>query len=215
MGFTHLLLTIQLLTKKIFSDNLRNIKGGKMILFITLLLPQVSMLEYICDKDVVCDKDFWQVTTYETNEPVSGFVRKYFENGQIQFEGVFKNGKPEGENIIFYSNGQIEREGSFKNGKFSGVNKWYNQNGTLRFIRDYQEGGKLSEFSYVNGKIYAESNYLNNMKDGLQRKYHLNGQLKWEHNYKNNQLDGIQKEFDSNGKLVSEKKYKDGSELKK
>ena len=107
----------------------------------------------------------------------------------------------------------MEREGNFKDGKFSGVNKWYNQNGTLRFIREYKENERYSELNYLNGKIYTESNYLNTMRDGLQRKYHLNGHLKGEYNYKDDQLDGIQKEFDSNGKLISKKLYKNGLEV--
>ena len=188
----------------------------KFLLFMSFFIPLSAFadtsVKYICEKNVTCDKNFWQVVTTDSQEPVSGKVIDYFKNGKIHFEGYFKEGKPEGLNKIYYENGQLEREGSFKDGQFSGINKWYNQNGTLRFVRNYQENGRHSEFNYINGKIYSESNYFNSMKDGPQRKYYLDGQLKYEYNYKNNQLDGIQKEYDSQGNLISEKTYENGVE---
>ena len=51
-----------------------------------------------------------------------GLVKKetYYEDGQIQFEGSHKDGKPDGKWTFYYENGQIQEQGYVKDGKEDG-----------------------------------------------------------------------------------------------
>ncbi len=41
---------------------------------------------------------------------------------------------------IYYENGQLNREGNYKDGKSEGLVKWYHKNGQLKYERNYKEG---------------------------------------------------------------------------
>jgi len=54
--------------------------------------------------------------TYEPNkeEPYTGKFVTYYENGQMEQEGNYKDGELEGLVTWWYENGEKEREGNFK-----------------------------------------------------------------------------------------------------
>ncbi len=54
-------------------------------------------------------------------------IRKFFyEEGQKDLEGTYKNGKRDGQWTKWYENGKKESEGTFKDGKEDGLfNVWY------------------------------------------------------------------------------------------
>lgn len=56
---------------------------------------------------------------YEINqeEPFTGIGIKKYENGQLQIIQHFKNGIEDGDFKIYYLNGQLQAEGIFKDGK--------------------------------------------------------------------------------------------------
>ena len=64
----------------------------------------------------------------------------YFENGKVQQEGFFKNGKLEGVWISYDTNGNKQSVATYKDGEKNG--KWLFWNGT-----------KLSEVDYSNSRI--------------------------------------------------------------
>ena len=67
-------------------------------------------------------------------EPYSGIVFNEYPNGQREYEGLYKNGKPNGNLVYWYENGSIKREGRLKNG--SPIGKWtyYNRDGSIQKI---------------------------------------------------------------------------------
>jgi len=42
---------------------------------------------------------------------------RYYENGQIEFESNYKDGKADGKAISYYPSGQIKSEIEYKDGK--------------------------------------------------------------------------------------------------
>ncbi len=94
------------------------------------------------------------------------YVKEYHKNGQLEYEGNFKDGKREGLWKYYYSTGQLEWEGNFKDGKEEGLFKIY----------------------YENGQLMMEGNYKDGKREGLSKEYYKNGQLKWEGNFKDEEL---------------------------
>jgi len=93
-------------------------------------------------------------------------VKEYFENGQLKFEGSFKNGEKDGIHRWWYRDGQLEFEGVFKNGKKDGISKGWWENGALEYtgLFSYDKRDGLWEAYYENGQLRKSSNFL------LQRK---------------------------------------------
>ena len=67
-------------------------------------------------------------------EPFNGIVFNEFSDGQREYEGLYKNGKPNGNLVYWYENGSIKREGRLQNG--SPIGKWtyYNSDGSIQKI---------------------------------------------------------------------------------
>ncbi len=64
-------------------------------------------------------------------------VRKeYYESGQLQGEGNYKDGKQEGIAKYYHENGQLQAGANFKNGVIISEKK-YDSDGNLEFEQDY------------------------------------------------------------------------------
>ena len=96
-----------------------------------------------------------------TNLPLDGEVFFYDANGNLEFEGPYKNGKAEGLVKIYYKSGSLLAEVPFKNGKREGLSRIYDENGNLQiempFKNDECEG--LAKAYYENGNLLAEANF--------------------------------------------------------
>ena len=97
-------------------------------------------------------------------EPITGVVKSYYENGNLEAEGNFKDGKLEGLGKEYYENGNLKGEKNYKDGKLEGLSKAYYDNGNLKaevnFKDDKPEG--LFKVYYENGNLGVEINF----KDG-------------------------------------------------
>ena len=67
---------------------------------------------------------------YQTNEsePYSGWTKKMYDSGQVQFLAQFKDGKLDGLFTSWHENGQKWGEETYKNGKLVST-KYYNSKG--------------------------------------------------------------------------------------
>ena len=94
----------------------------------------------------------------------TGIIKSYYDNGNLEFEVNYKDGKKEGLFKRYYENGNLKSEGNFKDGKLEGLSKLYYENGNLEsegnFKDDKQEG--LFKVYYENGYLMAQYYY----KDG-------------------------------------------------
>ncbi|MDP6569752.1 MAG: hypothetical protein QGF36_02395 [Candidatus Marinimicrobia bacterium] len=71
------------------------------------------------------------------DDPFSGVIYDLYDNGQREYEGHYKDGKPNGPLIYFYENGNIKRIGSLKNGIPNGVWTYYKEDGSKEKTETY------------------------------------------------------------------------------
>lgn len=163
----------------------------------------------------------------------SGITRKYFVNGNVEYEMPIYKNELNGLRKVFYENGRIKEEFYYKNNKEHGVGKAYFENGNIRFVQTYKNGisnGILEEY-YTNGKIknsgfhidekfhgeaimYYENgqiaqieNYEHGSREGEILQYYPNGKLRLKGNFKNNKESGIFEKFYEDGRLEYRKEY--------
>ncbi len=60
----------------------------------------------------------------------------------------------------YYDNGQIQQEGFFKNGKLEGQWVAYDANGTKKSVAEYSNGAKTGKWVFWNDTMLSEVNYL-------------------------------------------------------
>ncbi|HAD14992.1 MAG TPA: hypothetical protein DCF33_21405 [Saprospirales bacterium] len=95
-------------------------------------------------------------------------TRGYFDNGNLQYKGQYKNAKKEGEWIYYYVSGLIEHIENWNQGQLNG-----------EFISFYQ-----------NGSMYSKENYQNHKRHGSVIFYSRNGEITKREKY----IDGVQVE---------------------
>ena len=57
----------------------------------------------------------------DTDEPITGIIKKYYESGQLKSSSHYINGKPNGLFEKFFENGQLEESIIYTDGK----KKWF------------------------------------------------------------------------------------------
>ena len=62
----------------------------------------------------------------------------------------------------FYENGQVQQEGFFVNGKLEGYWVAYNEDGSKKSSGFYKEGVKVGKWFFANDSSVAEVNFSNN-----------------------------------------------------
>ena len=58
--------------------------------------------------------------------------KSWYENGQLQEQTFYRNGKLEGECKSWYENGQLQVQAFYRDGKEEGERKLWYENGQLR-----------------------------------------------------------------------------------
>ena len=92
--------------------------------------------------------------------------------------------------IIFmeYDNGQVNFEYSFKNGKRIGWQRDYSESGELLGEVNLIDGNGTFVTKFENGQIYGEENYKDGLRHGTSKWWYENGQLRNEQIWKNGEL---------------------------
>ena len=57
----------------------------------------------------------------DTNEPVTGIVEEFYDDGQLEQRTTYIDGKEEGLSEVFYENGQLWFRGNYKDGELDGI----------------------------------------------------------------------------------------------
>ena len=73
----------------------------------------------------------------DSKDPFSGIVYNTYPDGLREYEGEYKDGKPNGLLTYWYNNGNIMREGRLKDGM--PIRRWitYKEDGTVQNIMDH------------------------------------------------------------------------------
>ena len=155
---------------------------------------------------------------------------QYYENGQLQVEGIMKRGKTHGEWNSYYRNGQLESSTNYKDGIPHGKDIRYYKNGEIEYIYNYKDGRKNGTFVdfYENGQknkeiIYGEKYEKDYELYGIyiEKEYYENGQLKNEtefiaeyeesfDSWTDKERNGKSTSYYENGQLEVSANYKDG-----
>ena len=133
-----------------------------------------------------------QINQYTHDGKKTGYWEKYYDNGQLDSKGPYKNGKREGYWEYYYDDGGLMSKGYFKNNEKDGI--W----------EDY----------FGNGQLMYRSAYDNGINDGIWEAYYNNGQLRNTGSYINDNREGIWEFYNKDGKLEGKGLYKNGNMIK-
>lgn len=125
-------------------------------------------------------------------------------------------GQKEGNWIGYYSGtNNIKYEGTFKNGKETGTFNFYADAAEKKLIatKEFKPDGTVLTVFYNGKKKLSEGVYVNKLKEGIWKIYHVDGKsVMSEEPYKNDKLNGIKKAYYLSGNLSEEIEYKNGVE---
>ena len=110
---------------------------------------------------------------------IGGPWEEYYENGQLETSGAYKNGRRHGPWKYFYEDGQLSQKGTYKKSKRDGL--W--------------------EFYGSSDQLWQKATFKDGKQDGLWETYHDNGQLHWKITCKDGEKDGPWEEYYSDGRL--------------
>lgn len=134
---------------------------------------------------------------------------KSYRSGDLKGVKKYKNDLLDGEQFSYYDNGQVEQEYIFTNGKPTG--KWilYSRDGKIKNITYYQ-GNKTKSEDYIDGKLVHVLKSKNNLSVSS-RKFFLDGKIKEAIDYKKGKKHGTEKMYYKNGILKKIQHYKNGT----
>lgn len=120
-------------------------------------------------------------------------------------------GRRQGEWRDYYANGQLRYEGRFKNDKCKGLFKYYDEQGNLKATNEFDKSGEkaLNKTYAPNGRMIATGYYVNQKKEGEWKYYDANsGQLRLVEDNQNGKTHGWSRLYNpNNGVLAEETQY--------
>ena len=130
------------------------------------------------------------------------------------FNRTDNKGRRQGNWHDYYANGQLRYEGRFKNDKCKGVFKYYDEQGKLKATNEFDKSGEkaLNKTSAPNGRVIATGYYVNQKKEGEWKYYDgTSGQLRLLEDNKDGKVHGWSRLYNpDNGKLAEETQYVNG-----
>lgn len=70
-------------------------------------------------------------------DPYTGQVEMYYENGVPQVRENMKEGTKHGKYLCYYKDGKKKTEGKYVDGKRDGIWKWWNEKGEVSYQLEY------------------------------------------------------------------------------
>ncbi len=135
-----------------------------------------------------------------------GTATEYYRNGNIKREVIYKKDKLYGVLKTYYDFGALKSEEPYKDNMLHGVLKKYTAYGELAEQIDYRYGkidGKLKRF-FERQVVQLEQEYVNNTPNGIYNEYHPNGKLKQTMIFSNGKQTGWIRTFYDNGAVRRE-----------
>ena len=100
-----------------------------------------------------------------------GLYKKYYSNGQLEFECNYSQGFPDGLARFYYPSGELKMIKPFKMGLLDGTVKGYDTNGIFYYSEKHLNGNILGYYYYdasgkmINGLEYLDPDDLPNFED--------------------------------------------------
>lgn len=144
--------------------------------------------------------------------------KSYYPNGKIKYIlPENEAGQVHGVAKFWYDNGNLQLTGEYKDGVLDGKLCRYRENGIIETEDIYQNGklhGLCREFHY-NGNVLSEMPYVNDTLHGLSRQFDDVGQIMIEGYYEHGYFEGKWNYHDRIGNLIGEADFKKGMGVKK
>jgi antitoxin component YwqK of YwqJK toxin-antitoxin module len=132
---------------------------------------------------------------YHNGKSFSGRTFKKYTNDSIARTIAYKNGKKEGQMVIFFKSGDTSHIAHYSKGVLNGrIASWWNN------------GNKRSEGNYLNGKVHGEQkqwyesgakykvlHYSKGVENGLQQAWRENGKIIDNYENRNGRIYGLKK----------------------
>jgi hypothetical protein len=126
--------------------------------------------------------------------PTTKTERRFYPNGQLEWEGTFVDGRPHGIQRRWYPNGVLSDETPLQDGNYEGIGKHWNNKGELVGTWEVRNGRGVFRMWHENGVLSGELPYLDGNWTGRQRVWFEDGEL-------------VTQVFWLRGRKVSRKKY--------
>lgn len=138
--------------------------------------------------------------------PFTGKAISYGDGNKIVSEINYVEGKREGISKKYYADGVLEEEGIYKQKKKEGTFKYYYPTGKLKSVEDFVNGDRegIVKNYYSSGCLEGEWQYKKDQKDGPAILYYANGQLKVQMDYKEGRESSYDKVYNGAGVLIME-----------
>jgi len=186
----------------------------KTILLLLLALFAIGYCELReVDESLLEDRDdgLWYVQ--RESRPFSGIgtVSLADSTGEhILSKRTYKNGKYDGERLLYYDNGNLSEKSYYKDGYRHSNYFSYDENGKINGKGNFTNGNGQISWYYENGKVNEVENYKNDKKNGEYLSYYENGKIEEKANYKDDLLDGNFISYNTDGLIVDKLTYQAG-----
>jgi predicted esterase len=90
--------------------------------------------------DPTVKEEFWN---YHHTHIKHGYFRKWYDNGQLEWEGLFDNGLIQGKVTSWYRNGLLNFTGEYARGMQHGSFTYYDENGKVHYRADFERGSTI------------------------------------------------------------------------
>lgn len=137
----------------------------------------------------------------------------YYANGQIRYEGQFKNGFCQGEFKYYDEQGNLKATNTYDKSGNKALNKTYSPNGTLiatGYYLNQKKDGEWKYYSRDNGVLILVEENQNGKAHGNSKVYYETGVLMMERHFVDDQLEGHAKIYYPSGALKEEGDYQKG-----
>lgn len=170
--------------------------------------------------------------TYSSGDK-HGYQKSWFIYGQLQEEGWYQEGSLQGTWLTYDEQGNLSIRSEYLNNNLEGYKEEFFPNGKKdnearyklgwmeQFVQydtmgkeinrcDLRNGNGKFRALLVNGKLYAEGNYVDGDFDGSYKFYYFDGSLSTQQFYKKGLLDSFYRNYYYGGTLSAEGQYKSG-----
>lgn len=142
-----------------------------------------------------------------------GAWSKSYANGNLMYEGQFKDDKPVGTFKRYFESGKLKLVQTYTKDDNSSVVIYEDDGKTISMSGAYLGKEKVGEWKfYKEGKLAVCELYAKGVKNGVTKVYAESGAVIEEIPYTNDKIDGVKRAFLEDGKKYSEVEYKKGLE---
>jgi antitoxin component YwqK of YwqJK toxin-antitoxin module len=148
----------------------------------------------------------------DINGMKQGYWKKVYENGNIAYEGYFKNDEPIGNFKRYFEKGGLSTDLHYDEVTRICRARLFHENKKVAAVGNYYEKKKDSIWTYYtrDGNLIAKESYKMGLRHGKFYKYYSDGTLAEEQTFENDKQHGPWRRFYPNGNPRLETMYKNG-----